>query len=109
MWDASHQAFFLASSLYYSQAMSTPAQGHSSWWGGFGCIKIVGESMEDILRQIEATNEAGYYYVALFSVLTLPDICAALESINGETTGDRYADWYDRICRVWSRDRKRYL
>ena len=51
--------------------------------------------MEDLLAQIEATNNAGYYYVALFSALTLPDICAALESPNGETTGDRYINWYD--------------
>lgn len=66
------------------------------WWGGLGRIKTFGENMEDILRQIEATNEAGYYYVALFSALTLPDICAALESTNGETNGERYANWYDR-------------
>lgn len=52
--------------------------------------------MEDILAQIEAASEAGYYYVALFSALTIPDICAALESPDGETNGDRYIGWYDR-------------
>jgi len=51
--------------------------------------------MEDLLAQIEATNNAGYYYVALLSALTLPDICAALESSNGEASRDRYINWYD--------------
>jgi hypothetical protein len=52
--------------------------------------------MKDVLAQIDAANKAGYYYVALFSALAIPDICAALESPDGEARGDRYIDWYDR-------------
>ena len=52
--------------------------------------------MKDILAQIDAVNKAGYYYVALFSALAIPDICAALESSDGEARSDRYIKWYER-------------
>lgn len=42
--------------------------------------------MQDIIQQIRNANHMGTYYVALFSALTLPDICAALESENGEAS-----------------------
>src|ERR1700693_5482967 len=52
--------------------------------------------MRDILAKTRAANTAGLYYVALFSALALPDICAALESPDGEAKGDRYIAWFDR-------------
>lgn len=52
--------------------------------------------MKEILAQIEAANKTGLYYVALFSVLTIPDICAALESSDGKANRSRYIDWYER-------------
>jgi hypothetical protein len=54
--------------------------------------------MRDILAQTRAANAAGLYYVALFSALALPDICAALESRDGETNGSLYRAWFDRYA-----------
>ena len=51
--------------------------------------------MNDILGQIRLANESGLYYVALFTALAVPDICAALESEDGETNGTRYRRWFD--------------
>jgi hypothetical protein len=52
--------------------------------------------MEIILKQIDAALESGLYYLAVATTLTLPDICAALESRNGATTPDRYKAWYEK-------------
>ncbi len=53
--------------------------------------------MRDFLDQINAAVGAGLFYVALHSALAIPDICAALESPSGTTSGERYADWFDRF------------
>lgn len=50
--------------------------------------------MEDLLDQIEQTNESGLYYLALLGVLIVPDICGALESENGEASGRKYRKWF---------------
>lgn len=50
--------------------------------------------METITNEIERALSAGLYYLALASALTLPDICAALESPTGETSGKQYKAWY---------------
>lgn len=52
--------------------------------------------MESILQDIEKALDYGLYYIALQSTLALPDICAALESPTGDTSGSQYIDWYDR-------------
>ncbi len=51
--------------------------------------------MQDIINQIRAVNNSGVYYVALFSALALPDICAALESANGEASKAKFITWFD--------------
>jgi hypothetical protein len=56
-----------------------------------------GTDMEVITQEIERALDAGLYYLALVSTLTLPDICAAVESPNGETTGPLYMKW----CAAW--------
>lgn len=35
------------------------------------------------------------YYLALMMTLALPDICAALESPDGESSGKQYKNWYN--------------
>jgi hypothetical protein len=52
--------------------------------------------MRDFLQQIDAALDANLYYVAIFSALAVPDVCAALESPAGTTSGQQYADWFDR-------------
>lgn len=52
--------------------------------------------MEDLLEQIERALQANLYYVALFTTLCIPDICAALSTPDGQTTGKLYERWFDQ-------------
>lgn len=49
--------------------------------------------MELLLAQIEKGLEARLYYLSLFVALCIPDICGALESEDGQTTGKQYKAW----------------
>ena len=52
--------------------------------------------MEDFLNQVEAAaNVANLYYLALSGALLIPDMCAALESTDGQSTGARYVAWFN--------------
>jgi hypothetical protein len=50
--------------------------------------------MERILQEIAAAWNARLFYVAIAQTLTLPDICAALESADGRSSGSKFKDWY---------------
>lgn len=52
--------------------------------------------VEALLQDISAALGNGQYYVALFAALVIPDICAALESKDGQATGPRYIAWFDK-------------
>src|SRR5438132_8002722 len=53
--------------------------------------------MRELLQQIERATAAGnLYYVALLTALSVPDICGALESEDGEATRTKYIAWFDR-------------
>lgn len=56
---------------------------------------------DDILRQADAALRARLYLPALFTTLTLPDICAAIGSDDGETSGPRYRAWVDTYLPVY--------
>ncbi len=47
-----------------------------------------------VLDQIDGAVSAGLYVAAMMAAITVPDICAALRSPDGETKPDRYEDWY---------------
>lgn len=50
-------------------------------------------------RFISALNESlenCNWYSALYIALTLPDICARIESDDGKTSGNKYVAWYER-------------
>jgi len=51
--------------------------------------------MQAITDEIEHALAAGLYYPAIVIALSLPDICSALESADGETSGAKYKAWYD--------------
>lgn len=52
---------------------------------------------EHFVNQIGLVAEAkDMYFVALLSVLALPDICGALESPGGQASGAKYKDWFDQ-------------
>jgi hypothetical protein len=44
--------------------------------------------------EIRAALDQRLYYVALMASLTLPDVCAGLETASGETCGKLYKQWY---------------
>lgn len=52
--------------------------------------------MEELLQQIESSLKKGEFYLALFASLTMPDICGAMGSKNGEAKGELYKDWFDK-------------
>src|SRR3990167_10578362 len=52
--------------------------------------------MKDFLEQIEAALNSNLYYVALFTALSIPDICGALESSDGFATDEKYKKWFDK-------------
>lgn len=52
--------------------------------------------MEDLLQQIEKALDCKLYFIALQSVLTLPDICSNLVNANPKIkVWKRYSQWYD--------------
>jgi len=52
--------------------------------------------VRDLLAQIRTASATGLYYVALFPSLSLPDICGAIESLDGGATGPKYMAWFDK-------------
>jgi hypothetical protein len=46
------------------------------------------------LREVERLIEAEFYYAAVIIALTLPDICASLESEKAYSGRDEYKKWY---------------
>lgn len=54
--------------------------------------------MDAIIQEVDKALRARLYYLAVMMALALPDICAALESPSGETSGHNaqaYKDWFD--------------
>ena len=51
--------------------------------------------MNNIILEIESALRMGLYNIALQSTLTIPDICAALNSENGETNGKKFIAWFN--------------
>jgi len=50
--------------------------------------------MDELIAQTRAALNTNLYYLSLFSALTVPDICGALDSQDGVATGARYRGWY---------------
>ncbi len=55
--------------------------------------------MEDLIKQIKAGLDANLYYLSLFVALAIPDICGAIESENGRSSGKKYKNWFDTYLR----------
>ncbi len=53
-------------------------------------------AVQDLLQQIDLGLRANLYYLSLMSALSVPDMCAALSSPNGQTSGAQYAAWFDQ-------------
>lgn len=64
--------------------------------GGYWKMKkLASQGIENVLQEIEGALNARLYYLAVAMALTLPDICAALESSDGVTSPTRYKAWFD--------------
>jgi len=46
--------------------------------------------MRDLLNQIQSAIETKAYYLALYTSLTIPDICGAMQSDDGKATKEKY-------------------
>ncbi|WP_084181213.1 hypothetical protein [Polaromonas glacialis] len=55
--------------------------------------------MQTLIDQIEASLGSGLYLLSLYATLTIPDIAGALCSENGEATGAKYKDWFEKWAR----------
>lgn len=53
--------------------------------------------MQETILQIQKALDAEAFYPALFVAIALPDICGALESENGLSTGAKYQTWFDQF------------
>jgi hypothetical protein len=51
--------------------------------------------VKEITDEVEKALSAGLFYLAILTALSLPDICGALESADGQTSGAKYRAWYD--------------
>lgn len=51
--------------------------------------------MQNLLDQIQKGLEVNLYYLSLFAALSLPDICGAIDSIDGNATPKKYKKWFD--------------
>ena len=52
--------------------------------------------METILNEIRRALDCRLYFLSITMALALIDICAALESPDGETTKAKYIAWYEQ-------------
>jgi hypothetical protein len=52
--------------------------------------------MKDVLAQIRQALGADLYYLALFTALTMPDICGAIDAEDGNASPRKYAEWFDK-------------
>jgi len=52
--------------------------------------------MREFLAQVRKGLDANLYYLSLVSALTIPDICGAMDSENGEAKPKKYIAWFDR-------------
>ncbi|MGJ7910466.1 hypothetical protein [Neobacillus sp. LXY-1] len=52
--------------------------------------------MEDLFNEIERGLDARVYHLSLGIALCIPDICAALQSDDGKTSGKKYKEWYNK-------------
>jgi hypothetical protein len=59
-----------------------------------GCWGMAKPKIEFVLSEIEKALASRLHFAAITMSLTLPDVCAALESLDGRSTFRRYTEWY---------------
>ncbi len=51
--------------------------------------------MQELLEQIKKGLDEDLYYLSLFSVLALPDLCGAMDSNDGRASEKKFIKWFD--------------
>jgi hypothetical protein len=54
--------------------------------------------MERLILELEQALKNQFYFLSLNSALVIPDICSALESSDGKTSGQKYKKWFETYC-----------
>lgn len=54
--------------------------------------------MDVLINELKILVANSAYYSSLINALIVPDICAALQSENGKTSGAKYEAWFDHYC-----------
>ena len=62
---------------------------------GLWRMRMPAHPIEGILCEIEKALAAGLYHLAIVLAVTLPDVCAALESADGRSNTPRYKAWFE--------------
>jgi len=52
--------------------------------------------VKNLLEQIKKGLDNNLYYVSLFAALSIPDICGAIDSENGEASANKYVQWFNK-------------
>jgi hypothetical protein len=52
--------------------------------------------MEDYFNQVREVAKTHLYFLSLGAALTIPDMCAGMESANGRSSGALYKAWVDQ-------------
>ncbi len=52
--------------------------------------------MKNLLEQIKKGLNNNLYYLSLFAVLSIPDICGGIDSENGEADKNKYVQWFNK-------------
>jgi hypothetical protein len=52
--------------------------------------------MRNLLEQIQKGLENNLYFLSLFTALSMPDICGAIESQDGKSTSIKYEIWFNK-------------
>jgi len=58
--------------------------------------------MEEYIKQLRRTYKNRLYYFTLMGTLSLIDICAALNSLDGETNGEKFKAWFEKYLPEYS-------
>jgi len=53
-------------------------------------------SLNVLIDQLEKSLDSKFYFLALATALSVPDIAAAIDSDDGKATGSKYKSWYDK-------------
>lgn len=71
--------------------MSEKIQATRNLFGVFG-----NRHMDHFFDDIDVAVSGRHHILALMAALTVPDMCGALDSVDGIASGSRYAAWFDQ-------------